>query len=226
MPHRIAIVVIIAIALTAGLVGEARAEEYQIEEFDLEGVVVEPVEPAKTGEGEAPAAEAAAETETKEPFSDRYLSSSRTGREGRFRAGLVAPGLYAGNKSIDLMATFGIEGEYFFFDRLSAGLRMLFATDFKKDAKPNAILSFIPQARYVFDVGSSERWAIYVQGGVGITLLDGDTVAADIMIPGGGFWWKWTERWSVGADAALHVLARSSTAIAFHVSPALRYTFF
>ncbi len=224
MSHRIAVIVIIAIALIAGIVDEGRAEEYQIEEFDLEGIVVEPIEPATKKGGEAPAAEVAAET--KEPMADRYLRDTRTGREGRFRAGLVAPGLYAGNKSIDLMATFGIEGEYFFFDRLSAGLRMLFATDFKKDAKPNAILSFIPQARYVFDVGSADRWAIYVQGGVGVTLLDGDTVAADIMIPGGGFWWKWTERWSVGADCALHVLARSNTAIAFHVSPALRYTFF
>lgn len=146
-------------------------------------------------------------------------------RKGAFRLGVVAPGIYAGNKTIDAMMSAGLEGEYFFFEKLSAGLRVEAATDFDTDPGANVILSFVPRARYVFDLDSHPRWAIYVQAGAGIALIDGDTVAADIAIPGGGFWWNWTDRWSVGADASLHILARSTTAVSFCLSPALRYQF-
>lgn len=146
-------------------------------------------------------------------------------RKGRFQAGLVGPGIYAGNKSIDAMMGIGVEGEYFFFEKLSAGLRIMFATDFKKDASPNAVVSFVPQARYVFDFDRHPRFSIYVQAGAGVALVDGSTAYADIAIPGGGFWWRWNENFSIGLDAALHILARSEVAVAGFIGPALRYLF-
>lgn len=147
-------------------------------------------------------------------------------RERTFRAGIVGPGIYAGNKSIDAMMGIGAEGEYFIFEKLSAGLRIQVATDFSSDAGPNSILSFLPQARYIFDFENHPRWSVYVQAGAGVGLLDGKHVGADIAIPGGGFWWQWNERFSVGADASLHILVRSEdTAVAFFAGPAFRYQF-
>ena len=146
-------------------------------------------------------------------------------REGTFRAGIVGPGIYAGNKSIDAMMGIGAEGEYFFFENLSAGMRIQVATDFKSNNEINSVLSFVPQARYVFDLDDHPRWSFYVQAGVGIALLDGDNVAADIAIPGGGFWWQYNHSFSIGFDASLHILARSSTAISFFAGPSFRYQF-
>jgi len=146
-------------------------------------------------------------------------------REGAFRAGIVGPGIYAGNKSIDAMMGIGAEGEYFFFENLSGGLHINLATDFKSDPSPNTILSFVPQARYVFDFDRHPRWSAYVQAGIGIALIDGAHVAADIAIPGGGVWWQWDEKFSVGFEISLHVLARGETAVAFFAGPAFRYQF-
>lgn len=146
-------------------------------------------------------------------------------RKGRFQGGIVGPGIYAGNKSINAMMGIGAEGEYFFFERLSAGLRIQFATDFKKDASPNAILSFLPQVRYVFDFDKYPRLSVYAQAGAGVALLEGKTAYADIAIPGGGFWWRWNENFSVGFDVSMHILVRSTTAVAGFFGPAFRYLF-
>jgi len=143
------------------------------------------------------------------------------GREGSFRAGLIGPGYAVANKGAGSMMNMGVEGEYFFWENLSALMRIWVATDFDDIT----ILSFLPMVRYVFDLTYHPRWSFYVQGGVGLALYDGEHPAADIAIPGGGFWWQWTERWSVGADASLHILARDRTAVGFTISPAIRYQF-
>lgn len=147
------------------------------------------------------------------------------GREGSFRAGFAGPGLYAGGGGIAAMMSLGLEGEYYFFERLSAGLGANVATDFSKGSGPNTILGFVPFARYVFDLDRFPRVAIYAQAGAGLALVDGKTAAADITIPAGGVWWQWTPKLSVGAHTALHILARSSVTAAFEISPTIRYQF-
>ena len=143
------------------------------------------------------------------------------GRKGSFRVGAIGPGFAVANRGIGAMMNLGIEGEYFFFERLSAGMQIDLATEFDD----YAILSFLPYARYVFDLNSHPRWSFYVQAGVGPALVNGDHVAADIAIPGGGFWWQWTEKLSVGADAWFHIFVRDNTAVGFTISPAIRYQF-
>lgn len=143
------------------------------------------------------------------------------GRKGNFRVGLVGPGFAVANRGIGPMMNMGVEGEYFFFERLSAGMQIDVATEFDDFA----ILSFLPYARYVFDLDSHPRWSFYVQAGVGPALINGDSFAADIAIPGGGFWWQWTEKLSVGADAWFHIFVRDNTAVGFSLSPAIRYQF-
>ncbi|MFH1829690.1 MAG: hypothetical protein ABH871_02785 [Pseudomonadota bacterium] len=142
-------------------------------------------------------------------------------RKGRFRVGLVGPGYAVANKGAGSMMAMGVEGEYFFWDKLSAGMRIEVATDFDDIT----LLSFVPRARYVFDLTNHPRWSIYVQGGVGLALYNAKHAAADIAIPGGGFWWQWTDNWSVGADASMHILVRSTTAVGFTIGPAIRYQF-
>ncbi len=152
----------------------------------------------------------------------RYSSRALyDGREGHFQAGFVGPGFGVANKGIGPMMTMGVEGEYFFWEHLSAGMRIEVATEFDHAT----ILSFVPRARYVFDFDSHPRWSAYVQGGVGLALYNGKHAAADISIPGGGFWWKWTDRWSVGADTNFHLLVRSDTAFEWTIGPAIRYLF-
>jgi hypothetical protein len=143
------------------------------------------------------------------------------GRKGRFQVGFIGPGFAAANRGIGPMMVSGIEGEYFFWEHLSAGLRIEVASDFKDVT----ILSFVPRARYVWDLSGHPRWSLYVQGGVGLALVDARHAAADIAIPGGGFWWQWTDRWSVGADTSLHILVRDDTAVGFTLAPAFRYRF-
>ncbi len=143
------------------------------------------------------------------------------GRQGSFRAGLIGPGYAVANKGAGSMMNIGVEGEYFFWENLSALMRIWVATDFDDIT----ILSFLPMVRYVFDLTYHPRWSFYVQGGVGLALYDGEHPAADIAIPGGGFWWQWTDNWSVGADASLHILARDRTAVGFTISPVIRYQF-
>ena len=194
--------------------GIASAED--IKEKDLDNSTVSKASKTSAVEKEI----GAIENET-----SSWLSSENHNRKGLIRAGLVGPGFYAGNKNIGAMMNIGAEGEYFFFDRLSAVLRISVATDFSSNTDPNAILSFLPMARYVFDLSGHPRWSFYVQAGVGLALIDAKNAAADIAIPGGGFWWRWTDKLSVGADTSLHILARSETAISFEISPTLRYNF-
>ncbi len=155
------------------------------------------------------------------PSARTRSSSLMGGRKGAFRVGLIGPGYAVANKGAGSMISMGAEGEYFFWDKLSAVMRIEVDTDFDDIT----ILSFVPRARYVFDIANYPRWAIYVQGGVGLALWNGDHAAADIAIPGGGFWWQWTDNWSVGADTSMHIYVRSNTAIGFNIGPAIRYQF-
>lgn len=216
---------IVLLALAIIVPQAAHAEE--IIEEDV-GVIIEEsdategsglaYERSKSGYGEKAASEPAESAPPVERKSERiYLR----GREGRFRVGLVGPGYAWANRGAGSMMNIGPEGEYFFWENLSAGMRIWVASDFADIT----IVSFLPFARYVFDFASHPRWSVYVQAGVGLALYQGEHAAADIAIPGGGFWWQWTDRWSVGADASLHVLARSSTAVGFTISPAIRYQF-
>ena len=163
------------------------------------------------------------ETEVTEetPAPDRPSHVLLDDRRGRFRVGLIGPGIAAANKGPGAMMTMGVEGEYFFFERLSAGLQVNVATEFDDFA----IVNFLPYARYVFDLHDHPRWSLYVQAGVGAALYNGKSVAADIAIPGGGFWWQWTDNLSVGADAWFHVFVRGQTAVGFALAPAIRWQF-
>jgi hypothetical protein len=207
----LSLIIIFCLLFSAGI---ASAED--IKEKDLDNQTV--TKASKTSGVKA-------EVDTVETKTREMLSSSDHSRKGLIRAGLVGPGFYAGNKGIGAMMNIGLEGEYFLYDRLSAGLRISIATDFSSDNDPNAILSFLPMVRYIFDLSGHPRWSFYVQAGVGLALIEAKHAAADIAIPGGGFWWRWTDKLSVGADTSLHILARSNTAISFEISPTLRYNF-
>lgn len=227
MIKRLAMLLIIFIVLPATVFAEEPIiEEIDVDELrgDVDAMQTAPAKDQVKARKKAPAAEKVDAVEVK---MDMKVAPAyrKYPREKSFRAGLIGPGIYVGNKGIDAMMGIGVEGEYFFFENLSAGLRIKVATDFKSDPKPNAILSFVPQARYVFDFENHPRWSLYVQAGVGLALIDGGNVAADIAIPGGGFWWQWNEKASVGLDASLHILARSNTAVAFFAGPAFRYQF-
>lgn len=179
------------------------------------------IEESEVGASDAGAAEVSKEKATAmEPVSEP-AGVMLEGRKGSFRVGVIGPGFAVANEGIGPMMEMGLEGEYFFFERLSAGLQIDVATEFDD----YAILSFLPYVRYVFDLDSHPRWSIYVQGGGGPALINGDNVVADIAIPGGGFWWQWTEKVSIGADAWFHIFVRDNTAVGFSIAPALRYQF-
>lgn len=152
-----------------------------------------------------------------------YSGITAADREKRWRVGLLAPGIGVAGNDVGLLMTAGIEGEYFFYEKLSAGLRIEAYTKFKDPT----ILGITPQARYIFDFDRFPRWALYVQAGFGVALYHagGTHAAADIAIPGAGFWWQWTDKWSVGADATLHTFVKSDAALGFKFSPAVRYLF-
>jgi hypothetical protein len=211
----IAVVVMLPSFVRASEVSESDIDKVILTEKGGSGTVVH--ERKKAGRGDAGA------EETTTTFSEKR--SQRTlhfgSRQGHFRAGLVGPGYAVANKGAGSMMHIAPEGEYFFWEKLSAVMRIWVATDFDDIT----ILSFLPMVRYVFDLASSPRWSLYVQGGVGLALYQGEHAAADIAIPGGGFWWQWTDRWSIGADMGLHILARDQTAVGFTVSPAIRYQF-
>lgn len=145
------------------------------------------------------------------------------GRDKKFRAGFVGPGYGFVNRGVNSLMTLGVEGEYFFFERLSAVMRMEVATKFKNPA----ILTLTPRARYVFDLDRHPRWALYAQAGIGLGLYmgGGTYAAADIAIPGGGFWWQWTDKWSFGGDTSLHIFVRDGAAVGFTIAPVVRYVF-
>lgn len=192
-----------------------------------------PVEESNVGAGKAPAGSAKKEAKPKsskdkvqptEATPPSPISRPQTwGRDGRFRVGFVGPGLAVISRGYNAAMTAGFEGEYFFFEKLSAGLRFEVATKFKSPTW----ISIVPRARYVFDLDNHPRWAIYAQAGVGagISAGNGSYAAVDISIPGGGFWWQWTDRFSVGADTNLHIFARSEVTVGWTLAPAIRYIF-
>ena len=155
-------------------------------------------------------------------FSAKAISAER---KGSFRMGLYAPGLFVGNKHIDAMVSFGLDGEYYFLENLSANFRIEEATDFTMGDPPHSVLNFVARARYIFDIGTSGRWAAYIQGGGGGAIIGSSHGAGDLSIPGGGFWYQWNDHWSFGADTNLHILIRDETAIAFDITPVVRYQF-
>lgn len=148
---------------------------------------------------------------------------SAAGREKRVRVGFIAPGIGVFSQGYGAAMVTGLEGEYFFFERLSAGMRFEVATKFEQPTW----ISIVPRARYIFDFDRHPRFAAYVQAGVGAAISAGNETlaAADIAIPGGGFWWQWTERFSVGADTNLHILARSQVAVGWTLTPTIHYIF-
>lgn len=168
-----------------------------------------------------------AETTTVVIKKKSYLTNEPTAgdREGKFGVGFVGPGIGVANKGVGAVLTLGAEGEYFFFEKLSAGLRIEAFTRFSSAT----IVDFMPRARYFFDFEGFPRWSVYAQAGAGYALYryaGSNYSAADIAIPGGGFWWQWTDKWSVGADTSLHIFVRSgATAVGFTFAPAIRYLF-
>lgn len=164
-------------------------------------------------------------TQTPSPPASESYSNGPTAqdRAGRFRVGIIAPGIGVGNNGVGALFTAGAEGEYFFFEKLSASLRIEALTKFKDPT----VISIVPRARYFFDFDRHPRFAIYVQAGVGVAVYRwGQTdAAADISIPGGGMWWQWTNRFSIGADTNFHVFVKGNTSVGFTFSPTARYAF-
>lgn len=246
MKKFIAIVATVLIAVPAlahagkGAKTKAGADEYG--EYTLNPNVIEQAAPieeknigaadgptlAKSSDKKAPAKKTADGDEVevvKKSYGYSSLGPAAGGREGKFRVGFVGPGIGVANKGVGALATFGAEGEYFFFEKLSAGMRAEVATHFSNAT----IVSFAPRARYVFDFENWPRWAVYAQAGAGIALYNfagSNYAAADIAVPGGGLWWQWTNKWSLGADTSLHIFIRSgATAVGFNFAPTIRYLF-
>ncbi len=227
---------LLAIALTLPCVAQAR----DIEEYEVDSTAAQdaPAAPAKAKAAEpqkaekaakpAPSATAAAPKAKSQPPKETYAppkshsSSFATGREGKFRLGLIGPGLGVANRGYDAFMTMGVEGEYFIWDPLSVSLRFEVGTKFESPT----LISIVPRARYVWDM-SNPRWSVYAQGGVGVMIAagGGTVVMADIAIPGGGFWWQWTDSWSVGADASMHIYVQDFVGVGFNIGPAIRYQF-
>ena len=195
----------------------ADTEEYIIEEMAVEGSGTNSLAYDRGNAGYSESSGGSVAPAPQERSSGSFFKT----REGHFRLGVVGPGYAWANKGAGSMMNIGVEGEYFFWEKLSALMRVWMATDFTDIT----ILGFLPMARYVFDFASHPRWSLYVQGGVGLALYNAESAAADIAIPGVGFWWQWTERLSLGAETQLHILARSNVAIGFTVAPAIRYQF-
>lgn len=247
-------IVIVLLALAVAFPAPALAQKKQVDEYGedvLNPDVVEQVAPTKAsapkkaaapkkeaapkaieeksvgaGAPEAGAKKAPAPAEKKveaPPPTIVIYGPQATGREKRFALGFVGPGFAYFSRGYGPAMTFGLEGEYYFFERLSAGLRFDMGTKFKSPT----LISIVPRIRYVFDLSNHPRWAIYGTAGVGVGLsAGGGTYAAcDIAIPGGGFWWQWTEHLSIGLDSTFHILARSTVAVGWTFAPALRYIF-
>ncbi|HPQ80262.1 MAG TPA: hypothetical protein PLZ86_00870 [bacterium] len=175
-----------------------------------------------------PANEAALPDETEKPAAASVsapppYTPTAEGRAKSFQVGFVGPGFAYVTRGYGPAMTFGLEGDYYFYERLSAGVRFEMETKFKSPT----IISFVPHARYVFDFDDHPRWAVYAQAGVGVAISagNGSYAACDIAIPAGGFWWQWKENWSLGAETGLHIYARSNVAVGWNISPAIRYTF-
>lgn len=215
---------------------QKKVDEYGADVSSSEDMV-EQVAPVTTKPKKARAIEEkterkpAAKTGTQKPqpeVSESYSISYSDGptaqdRAGRFRVGIIAPGIGVANNDAGALFTAGIEGEYFFFEKLSASLRIETLTKFKDPT----IISIVPRARYFFDFDRHPRFAIYVQAGIGAAVYHwGQTdAAADISIPGAGMWWQWTNRFSIGADTNFHVFVKGNTSVGLTFSPAVRYIF-
>lgn len=235
MKHLMVLIFVLAL-MTPSLAGaEKKVNEYGEDITPASSDVIEQVPPAAAAQN---AKKSVVQTQTvkkskieksttpaPEITQNTYFSSgpNTSGRYHRFRAGIVGPGYGYVNRGVNSVMTIGAEGEYFFYERLAANFRIETATKFKSPT----IIMFTPRARYVFDLDKHPRLAVYAQAGVGLALsVGGGTYAsADIALPGGGFWWQWNDRWSVGADTSLHIFVRSTTAVGFNIAPAVRYLF-
>ena len=189
-----------------------------VEEADIGSTAPKPKGRPVKGETARPAAKTVVYTSSPASY-----TPTAEGRAKRFEAGLIGPGFAYVSRGYGPAMTIGLEGDYYFFERLSAGLRFEMETKFKSPT----IISFVPHARYVFDFDNHPRWAVYAQAGVGVAISagSGTYAACDIAIPAGGFWWQWTDNWSVGGETSLHIYARSSVAVGWNIAPAIRYTF-
>jgi opacity protein-like surface antigen len=144
-------------------------------------------------------------------------------RKGRFQLGAIMPGVFFGNKNIDAMMSFAVEGDYFILNNLSIGLKLEEATDFKWGDAPHSVFLTTVKAKYIFDI--DENWKAYLGGGGGIALIGSSTWAGDINIPNIGGYYQIDDHMSVGLDANMHILIRSETAFAFSMGPSFRWKF-
>lgn len=245
MKKLIVIAVVAALSLPGISMAQKKVNEYGEEDLFSPDLVeqVAPVQPAtkKAGAVEEqdvgstapkakgkPARDARAVSAPKQPAPASInvpppYSPTAEGRAKRIQVGFIGPGFAYVSRGYGPAMTFGLEGDYFFFEKLSAGIRFEMETKFKSPT----IISFVPHARYVFDFDNHPRWALYAQAGVGVAISagNGTYAACDIAIPAGGFWWQWTDNWSVGAETSLHIYARSNVSVGWNLSPAVRYIF-
>lgn len=118
-------------------------------------------------------------------------------REGKFQLGGGA-GL-ALNPPIRFDLNIG--GEYFFWENIGIGLNIdIFF-------RGTTAFTFIPFARYHFDISSAPEWVPYVGGGVGVGInTDGDG-ALDLMIPNFGVQYEvLDDKLFLGTDMSVHIV--------------------
>jgi opacity protein-like surface antigen len=121
------------------------------------------------------------------------------------------------------MMSGAFEGEYFIINNLSLGFRLEDATDFGAGKAPHNILSMTARVRYIFDV--DQVWKAYLGLGFGAALIGDSHWAADIVTPNVGGYYQFNDHLSFGVDANMHILVRSTTAVAFSLGPAVRWKF-
>lgn len=236
MKHFSLWIAVILMALPAICQAQKKSVDEYGEEIKIDPSVIEQVPLAET-----PKAVKKQETKKGGPVEERDIGSqpkptvsmpapqassrpTALGRNHRFQVGLAGPSVGYASHSVGAFMAVGVEGEYFFFEKLSAGLRIEVDTKFKDPT----ILDFTPRVRYFFDFDRFPRWTAYVQAGMGAAIYraNGWHAAADIAIPGGGFWWQYTNNWSFGADTSLHIFVLSDyTTIGFTFGPTFRYMF-
>ena len=124
------------------------------------------------------------------------FAASAQSREGMIQAS-VGPGL---GMHTPARFDFDVAGEYFFSDEISFGL------DFDALIRGGSTLSFVPFARYHFDILNSPLFLPYVGAGAGFMVGTSGGAAFDLMAPDLGFEYELTPRLFVGPDASFHLL--------------------
>ncbi|OGQ05956.1 MAG: hypothetical protein A3F82_05485 [Deltaproteobacteria bacterium RIFCSPLOWO2_12_FULL_44_12] len=110
-------------------------------------------------------------------------------------------------------------GEYFWNDRISFGLNA------DTLLRGPASFSFVPFARYHFDLKKWPKFTPYAGAGMGALVNSRGQGWFDLMLPELGFFYELTPRIYIGPNVSLHVLAGSSSTWDFQTIGQVAYRF-